>query len=116
MGTIASMVVGALFFDLEVINETRGIYGIGMYGRFAGAGGIVAACGSLALLICAKLNGPDEPVKTISDIKTLASVQITCPRCGKRQGLELGGAPCVKCGLVMNVEVIPLKRCGIRKA
>ena len=101
-GTVAAMVFGAVFLDLEVILDKAG--SLSMYGRLAGAGGIVASCGSLALVILASLNRSKAPPPK-TEFAEIDSIRLTCPQCGKQQTVPLSRASCEACGLKIHVEV-----------
>ncbi len=70
--------------------------------RGAGATGIVAACGTMALALLTRLN---RRVDFRSTSNELASVALSCPRCRKKQTIGLGGATCKACGLRIEVRV-----------
>lgn len=83
------------------------------WGRVAAGSGIVAGCGSLALLILARINRrveyrPKEGALPATDMA------IVCPHCGKSQKIKLGGAACRACGLriQINIEEPRCPECG----
>ncbi len=101
-GTIAAASVCAAAIDLLVAfgspvdNE--------IWGRVAAGGGIVAGCGSLALLVLARINRrfeyrPDESAVLATDIA------VVCPRCSKSQRVGFGGAACTACGLRIEITI-----------
>lgn len=64
----------------------------------------MTGCGSLALLVLARINRrvefrPDESAVLASD------VAIVCPRCSKSQRIGLGGASCGACGLRIEITI-----------
>lgn len=71
--------------------------------RLGGAAGIVAACGSLALLILTAFNrrGASQAPAS-SEMREMA---LTCPHCGKKQSLPTGGAACAGCGLRIHIRL-----------
>ena len=74
-----------------------------LLGRLAGAAAIIAGCGTLALLILAKINQRIVPVATA--LADLREITLTCPRCQAKQTITLGSGECEACGLVIQVRV-----------
>ena len=74
-----------------------------MLGRLAGASAIIAGCGTLALLILAKINQRLVPVATA--LADLREITLTCPRCRAKQTVAIGSGKCGACGLVIQVRV-----------
>ncbi len=70
--------------------------------RVLGAGGVLDACGSLSLLILAKLQqvGKRETLQTVA-----ARVELRCPRCTMEQTVDAGASTCTSCGLKFRIEV-----------
>ena len=74
-----------------------------MLGRLAGATAIIAGCGTLALLILARINQRIVPIAaTLADLR---EITLTCPRCRARQTIAIGSGKCGACGLVIQVRV-----------
>jgi hypothetical protein len=74
-----------------------------MLGRLAGASAIIAGCGTLALLILARINQRIVPVAaTLADLR---KITLTCPRCRAKQTIAIGSGKCEACGLVIQVQV-----------
>ena len=74
-----------------------------MLGRLAGATAIIAGCGTLALLILARINQRIVPVAaTLADLREIA---LTCPRCRAKQTITMGSGKCRACGLLIQVRV-----------
>jgi hypothetical protein len=74
-----------------------------MLGRLAGAAAIIAGCGTLALLILARINQRIVPVAaTLADLREIA---LTCPRCRAKQTITMGSGKCRACGLLIQVRV-----------
>ena len=71
--------------------------------RLAAATAIFAGCGSLALLVLARLNrGANvEP----GALPVELNIALTCPRCQSKQSLPLGGAACSGCNLRIHITV-----------
>ena len=73
-------------------------------GRLAAAAGIVTACGTVAVMILAKLNR-----KHLTAEPTAASawldMDIVCPACERRQRIPLGASKCCECRLPFSIRV-----------
>jgi hypothetical protein len=72
-------------------------------GRLAGAAGVITGCGSLGLLVLARMNrrlGDHAPV--LSEIQALTLI---CPGCNTRQTLPVGEAACPTCRLKFRLAV-----------
>jgi MFS family permease len=69
--------------------------------RADGAASILTCCGTLALTVLARLNRrvDFEPAE-----RELRLITLFCPRCRRKQSLELGGAACRSCGLRIEVR------------
>ena len=74
-----------------------------LLGRLAGAAAIIAGCGTLALLILAKINQRIVPAATA--LADLREITLTCPRCRAKQTIAIGSGKCGACGLVIQVRV-----------
>jgi len=96
-GTLGSGAVSILLTELIVFDVHHEIVL-----RGAGATGIVAACGTMALALLARLN---RRVDFRSTSDEWASVVLSCPRCRRKQTIGLGGATCKACGLRIDVRV-----------
>jgi hypothetical protein len=70
--------------------------------RLAGASGIVAACGSLALLVLARLN---RRVDYEPGAVEFVDITLLCPRCHKKQALPVGDARCSHCDLRIHTRI-----------
>jgi len=70
--------------------------------RGAGAAGIIAGCGSLALLILARLN---RRMGTASAPQSITQVALVCPWCGRKQDAPLGESSCAGCRLKFRIAV-----------
>lgn len=70
--------------------------------RLLGALGVVDACGSLTLLIMAKL----KKVGRAAQLQTVAAqIELRCPRCTQLQVFEPGDEYCTHCGLRIRIEI-----------
>jgi hypothetical protein len=103
LGTIAAVAAGAVFLDLEVIFEPG--YGISVLGRMAGAAAILASCGSLALIIFARLNRTVDHVAPGGTLAEITHISMICPRCQRRLTAQIGTAECGGCGLRITTTI-----------
>jgi hypothetical protein len=99
-GTIGAGIATGGFVDLAKITMP---WQEEMLGRLAGATAIIAGCGTLALLILARINQRILPVAV--SLADLRQITLTCPRCRARQTITLGSGKCGACGLVIQVRV-----------
>jgi len=104
VGTIVVAVLTAAFIDILVIDDKLG--GFGRYedllARLAHACGIVTACGTLSLCLLVRFN---RKVDFESLPSEFSAITVLCPRCGKKQAVDLGEAKCTTCGLRILVRV-----------
>jgi hypothetical protein len=70
--------------------------------RIGGAAAIIGGCGSLALLVLAKLNRRVDLQPEALDLKEMT---IICPVCRKKQTVPLGDSACAGCGLKFQISV-----------
>ncbi len=104
LGTMIAVAITAAFLNLELFLAPD--RGISFLGRVAGAGGVVASCGTLALLIVARLHRPARPAsRNNENDDALQEIKIFCPECGKKQTVPLGGSTCNRCGLGIQIWV-----------
>ncbi len=99
-GTIGAGIATGVFVDVGKITSP---WQDEMLGRLAGAAAIVGGCGTLAMLVLAKLNQRSVPLKM--SLAELRELKLTCPRCGEKQKLPLGSGECSGCGLLISVTV-----------
>lgn len=104
IGTMIALATTAVFLNLELFLAPD--RGISLLGRIAGAGGVVASCGTLALMVVARLHRPVGST-SLNGVATgeFAEIMLFCPCCGKKQTIALGQAECTKCGLVIQTSV-----------
>lgn len=79
--------------------------------RLAGAAGVLDACGSLTLVILARL----ARVRKVEQLQTSSKeLELVCPRCAERQVVRAGDSECRECGLKFRIEVEEPRcaRCG----
>lgn len=73
-----------------------------LIGRAMEATGIIAACGTLAMLVLARINRKvDLDPRSID----LAEIDLICPRCRRNQSLAVGESACASCGLRISIRV-----------
>jgi hypothetical protein len=106
IGTMIAVVTTAVFLNLELLLAPD--RGISFLGRVAGAGGVVSSCGTLALLIAARLQQYASP-SSLQGIKEgeLTEIMLYCPGCGKKQTIAMGAAKCEKCEMLIQISVKP---------
>ena len=73
-------------------------------GRAAGATAIIAGCGTLAVLVLARLRWRSAAARR-SGKSTWTEIALECPRCGEKQTVPLGCSRCAQCGLQFEVRV-----------
>lgn len=70
--------------------------------RGLGAVGVLDACGSLALLITAKI----ARVEKTEELEVATKrIELRCPRCTTQQTVDIGAAQCNSCGLKFRIDV-----------
>ena len=103
-GTIAAAIFTATLVDMIVINNKLSGFraGFGVVERLAAAGGILTACGTLALAVLARMNRKVdyEPVST-----DLSEMTVVCPRCRKKQSVPIGDSICCACDLRISIRI-----------
>ena len=102
LGTVAAAAAAAVFLDLEVIFAPD--RGISLLGRISGAAAILTSCGSLALIIFARLNRTVQDVATVA-LADIPHISLTCPQCHKRLTAPIGMAECAGCGLRITTTI-----------
>lgn len=103
-GTIGAAILTASLIDAIVIDDKLFKIGLGsdVIERYVAAAGIVTACGTLALLVLARLNRrvDYEPL-----LPELSEITVVCPRCRKKQSLALGDSACPSCSLRISIRI-----------
>ncbi len=98
--TLGAAMTTAAFVDLGSITRP---WQEEMLGRLAGAAAIMASCGTLALLVLARINGRTRrPEFSLTDVR---QVTIVCPRCNRKAPIALENGNCAACGLVIAVHL-----------
>jgi hypothetical protein len=100
-GTVAAVIVTSLLLDVVVFQDYQG-GGSDYVARSAGAAAIAAGCGTLALLILARLNRKISTRTLPTGVKELTLV---CPWCQRKQALPLGSSSCGGCGLKFRIAI-----------
>jgi hypothetical protein len=99
-GTIGAGIATGGFVDLAKITSP---WQEEMLGRLAGATAIIGGCGTLALLVLARINQHHVPrAATAADLR---EIKLTCPRCRTKQTIAMGSGECGACGLIIQVRV-----------
>ena len=99
-GTIGAGIATGAFVDLERMTRP---WQEELLGRLAGATAIIGGCGTLALLILARINQRRVPAAvTVADLR---EVKLTCPRCRTKQTIAIGSGQCDACGLIIQLRV-----------
>jgi hypothetical protein len=103
-GTILFAVVTAALIVLVIAKDKFPEIPIDadLFGRFAAAAGIIAGCGTLALLVLARMN---RKVDAEPESYELSEVSLVCPRCRRKQSLPTGDSTCPSCGLRISIRV-----------
>jgi hypothetical protein len=104
IGTMVALATTAIFLNLELSLAPEP--GISFLGRIAGAGGVVASCGTLALIIVARLHSRSGP-SSLEGVMAgeLTEIRLFCPSCGMKQTVAVGKSECMKCGLFIQTSV-----------
>lgn len=98
--TIGVAIVTGFLVDLQSVTSP---WQEEMLGRLAGAAAIIAGCGTLALLVLARINrGILRPGRSAQDVR---EVVFFCPLCGTRQRIAVGDGRCAACGLGIQVRL-----------
>jgi hypothetical protein len=110
-GTIGTTILGVLLLDVFVYLAEENVGDPEWVGRLAGAAGILACCGSLAMLVLARLNRRVDFVP-LTDMPL--AVTVICPRCKRKAKVPLGSGACGACGLriQLNIEEPRCPECG----
>ncbi|MGH7178396.1 MAG: hypothetical protein ACREJC_13540 [Tepidisphaeraceae bacterium] len=100
VATLASAALTAVCVDVAIIAEQDES---GVAARLGGACGIIAGCGTLALLVVARLN---RRVDTSPEaIAELTEMTVICPVCRKKHSATTGRSQCPSCGLIMHIRL-----------
>ena len=103
--TIGVVAFCACCVDALVITETEGT---GLLVRLTIASAILASAGTIAISFSGRRNVrlerlPDEPAVTPDT--AMSTVELVCPKCGKRQQLAVGRSACDSCRLGFEIRI-----------
>jgi hypothetical protein len=97
---VAALATAALVDGMVLADDYRYDFPPGQ--NFAAAAGIIASCGSLVLLVLARLTRHLDRVPVLSEVR---EVTVICPGCQKKQTLGVGDSTCATCGLKFHIRV-----------
>lgn len=100
-GTIAAVILTSLLVDLIAL-KGDGASENDLVSRAAAATAIAAGCGTLALLVLARLN---RKIATRSVPAGVKELTLICPWCQRKQALPLGASSCSGCKLKFQITV-----------
>jgi hypothetical protein len=113
--TVAAVVICAAAFNFDALTARRwsSIQSDTSGMRIAAACAILAACGSLALIVITQLNRRQLRPRTAFDAGTIHAT-VVCPVCSRNQPLTAGRGECERCGLrfVLSAEEPKCPACG----
>jgi hypothetical protein len=99
-GTIGAGITTGAFVDWASITSP---WQEEMLERLAGAAAIIGGCGTLALMVLARVNQRIVPASaTVADLR---EITLVCPRCQAKQTIAIGLGKCKACGLIIEVRV-----------
>jgi hypothetical protein len=103
-GTIAAVAAACVFTNIAAKAEGGDIWeDRSVYSRIAGAAGVLAACGTIALAILYRIN---QRILPPGEKKVeLDSIAIVCPVCQKKQTITGGAGACDQCGLDFQIKM-----------
>jgi hypothetical protein len=99
-GTIVMAAITAMLLDVMAVYQVD--LGGDWMARLAGATGILASCGTLAMAVMAAINRKIERPAIV--FQSVQNFTVICPLCGLKQTLPAGQASCAKCRLVIRTQ------------
>jgi len=101
---VGAAIATAALTDLIVANQELEAVTLNadLLDRLTTAAGIAAGCGSMALLVLARMSHGVDLEKPASEFDQM---NVACPRCQKRQQIALGASSCAGCGLLIAIRV-----------
>ena len=99
-GTLGAAITSAVLVDVRSITSP---WEQERLGRLAGAAAIIAGCGTLALLVLARINRRVDSSGFRSP--EVREVTLVCPRCRRRQAIAIEHGTCAGCGLGIAVRL-----------
>ncbi len=100
--TLAAVVATAFVIDVAAIIDPSSSSTEELFFRLGGATGIVSACGLMALAVLARLNRQVDYEPLTGRILEMT---LHCPRCDKKQTVQIGDAQCCDCQLRIHTRV-----------
>jgi len=103
-GAIGAAMLTAALIDLVIVNQeyVTIAWDGDLLGRLSAAAGIAAGCGSMALLVLARISrGIDRETPAAE----LSEMSVICPRCRKKQSIDIGESSCSACGLRISIRL-----------
>jgi hypothetical protein len=98
--TIGAAIVTGVLVDVQSLTKP---WQNEMLGRLAGAAAIIAGCGTLALLVLARINRRIvQPGLSAAEVREIV---FFCPLCGTRQKIAIGDGRCAMCGMGIEVRL-----------
>ena len=105
-GTILATFATAAFIDLSIVTSGRNTGNWNpmafVYERLSGASAVVAGCGTMALLVLARMNR--RVVPPAATLESIKDVTLVCPACRKKQTLPVGDARCASCRVLIHTR------------
>jgi hypothetical protein len=101
-GTVGAVILTSLLLDVVAFEGPGGGGFDDFFSRGAGAAAIAAGCGTLALLVLARLNRKISTQSIPPGVKELALI---CPWCQRKQTVPLGSSSCAGCGLKFQIAI-----------
>ncbi|MFQ5414687.1 MAG: hypothetical protein ACE5E6_09545 [Phycisphaerae bacterium] len=104
VAAVIAVTCTAALMDVIIIDARLGGLEIDedVFARLASATGILAGCGSLALCVLARMN---RKIDFDTPVGEFARVIVVCPRCRKKQPIDIGDSSCAACGLRITIRV-----------
>jgi hypothetical protein len=97
---LAAFATAALIDGMLLADDYHRDFPLGQ--NLAAATGIIASCGSLVLLVLARLNRHLDRVPVLSEVREMT---IVCPGCEKKQTVGVGDSACSTCNLKFHIRV-----------
>jgi hypothetical protein len=99
--TIVAGIICAEMIGTKTLMDNYGLT-FSFSDNLTAAAAIITCCGSLALLVLAKINRNLDRVPVLSEIRDMI---VICPGCKKKQTLPIGESACAGCGLKISIRV-----------
>lgn len=100
-GTLMTAAIAAVCADILALNKWSGSFD--SLSRIGGAAGFMASCGSLALIILARINRP--MTQAGREYREAKEVVLVCPGCRTKSTLPVGVSACRVCHLRFSIQV-----------